>query len=663
MASYSITGNQLKCLNYQPNQELKTGTHGDDSFAGFRAWGTITTTDNPTYVRVTCTPYFTYGNNSYAPTGSVTGKYEIILDGTVKSTSTFTKTVSSPYARYDLSTVTFDISKTHSSASHTVQFKFTRTSDTMKRYAKLLRTNTYPVTWANNTTNPASDDTGSVSVSLGHATFTVPAKASYTVSYNANGGTSTPSSQTKWYGEALTLRGAISRTGYTFAGWNTNSSGTGTNYNASGSYTANSGATLYAKWTANKYTVSYNNNGGIGTIASQTKTYGTALTLSNNPNKAMTKTDTLNGAVREYLIKSTGGWNTKADGTGTAFNLGGSMGANAITANTTLYAQWEKKYIYPTITNAAIIRTDTVYSTAESDDGEYIYITFGWTGYSENANASTPTFSTPTAKITVNNVVYNISLTSGTNAYRPVKASTDTTAHVEKSYYTRGDTEPSSGTYTFVYPYYYTLVESVPTGANPSSLGWYEFLTYSQDATHTVVIELYDPNYTTSKATQTLVVATAILPIDLYGAGENVYMGIMHPYETGTPLVLPDTKIDGMATEKGISSPNGTYREIYTDITQAMAKTYNSSLTSSSSDSDWMQAYVKAICALYPNKTNVVFKGQFRPNSMGWYEVLIYDTSVVSNGLPRYSFGTIRKYTMALEIFSTSEYAWSFASK
>lgn len=78
-----------------------------------------------------------------------------------------------------------------------------------------------------------------------------PAAASYTVSYNANGGSNAPSSQTKYQGYNLTLTSSTpTRAGYAFNGWNTNSSGTGTNYNAGGTYSADSGVTLYAKWTA-----------------------------------------------------------------------------------------------------------------------------------------------------------------------------------------------------------------------------------------------------------------------------------------------------------------------------------------------------------------------------------------------------------------------------
>ena len=71
----------------------------------------------------------------------------------------------------------------------------------------------------------------------------------YTITYNANGGSGAPSSQTKTYGTALTLSSTTpTRTGYTFLGWATSSTATSATYSASGSYTANSDATLYAVW-------------------------------------------------------------------------------------------------------------------------------------------------------------------------------------------------------------------------------------------------------------------------------------------------------------------------------------------------------------------------------------------------------------------------------
>lgn len=81
------------------------------------------------------------------------------------------------------------------------------------------------------------------------ADITVPAKPSYAITYNANGGTGAPSAQTKWYGEALTLSSTRpTRTDFSFLRWNTNSAGSGTSYASGASYTANSAATLYAQW-------------------------------------------------------------------------------------------------------------------------------------------------------------------------------------------------------------------------------------------------------------------------------------------------------------------------------------------------------------------------------------------------------------------------------
>ena len=71
----------------------------------------------------------------------------------------------------------------------------------------------------------------------------------YTISYNANGGSGAPSSQTKTYNQNLTLSSTMpTRNGYNFKGWSTSSSATSAQYSAGGTYTANSSTTLYAVW-------------------------------------------------------------------------------------------------------------------------------------------------------------------------------------------------------------------------------------------------------------------------------------------------------------------------------------------------------------------------------------------------------------------------------
>jgi uncharacterized repeat protein (TIGR02543 family) len=98
----------------------------------------------------------------------------------------------------------------------------------------------------------------------------IPVLASYSVIYNANGGTGAPTSQTKYYGIDLPLRTAKpTKDGYAFKCWNTDASGNGTNYNAGANYAENAAVTLYAIWeprnVVNVYDASGNVHKGIVT--------------------------------------------------------------------------------------------------------------------------------------------------------------------------------------------------------------------------------------------------------------------------------------------------------------------------------------------------------------------------------------------------------------
>jgi len=76
--------------------------------------------------------------------------------------------------------------------------------------------------------------------------------ATYTITYNANGGTGQPANQTKTENIALTLSTTVPvRTGYTFKGWATSAGAIVAQYQPGGSYTANAGATLFAVWELN----------------------------------------------------------------------------------------------------------------------------------------------------------------------------------------------------------------------------------------------------------------------------------------------------------------------------------------------------------------------------------------------------------------------------
>lgn len=94
---------------------------------------------------------------------------------------------------------------------------------------------------------------------------TVPAWTSYTVSYNANDGSGTPSSQTKWKDQTLILSSTKpTRTGYKFLGWSKTSTATTATYTSGGSYsgTDTSSPTLYAVWSKRSQSNSYLYNNG-----------------------------------------------------------------------------------------------------------------------------------------------------------------------------------------------------------------------------------------------------------------------------------------------------------------------------------------------------------------------------------------------------------------
>lgn len=74
----------------------------------------------------------------------------------------------------------------------------------------------------------------------------------YSVTYNANGGTGAPGSQTKTHGTTLKLSSTKpTRTNYTFKGWGTSASSTTVAYAAGANYTANASLALFAIWELN----------------------------------------------------------------------------------------------------------------------------------------------------------------------------------------------------------------------------------------------------------------------------------------------------------------------------------------------------------------------------------------------------------------------------
>jgi uncharacterized repeat protein (TIGR02543 family) len=160
----------------------------------------------------------------------------------------------------------------------------------------------------------------------------------HTVTFNSNGGTGTMSPQTANVPTSLTAN-TFTRTGYTFAGWNTNAGGTGTAYANGATYSFAADITLYAQWTAlPNHTVTFNSNGGSGTMTPQTANIPTALTAN-----TFTRTG--------YTFA---GWNTLANGTGTAYANGAIY---PFSADATLYAQWTEIPNHAPVANPQSVTT------------------------------------------------------------------------------------------------------------------------------------------------------------------------------------------------------------------------------------------------------------------------------------------------------------------
>ena len=188
---------------------------GYNAFRARMDYSTSATTDTSATIQVTVKCQMGSGHDSggnFRGTANING-----------STSTWTGSgYYSASGTYTMGTKTLSITKTHSAQSITV---------------KATVASTYA--WKGHS-------------STASATVSVPAKTSYSITYNANTGSGAPGSQTKWYGETLTLSTATPKLdGYDFVGWSTTQStpGSGTaTYTAGGSYTANAAATLYAVW-------------------------------------------------------------------------------------------------------------------------------------------------------------------------------------------------------------------------------------------------------------------------------------------------------------------------------------------------------------------------------------------------------------------------------
>jgi len=178
---------------------------------------------------------------------------------------------------------------------------------------------------------PGSDFTMGRANVIFYAKWTI--NPTYTVTYEANSGSGDVPEDTNDYlaGATVTVQdsGSLEKAGYTFTAWNTVADGSGISRVPGSTFTMGSAdVILYAQWTINPtYMVIYDANGSTGIVPVDANHYlpGSTVTVKSNVSLAMTG----------YTFA---GWNTKADGSGTARAAGSTFTMDS--ANVILYAQW-----------------------------------------------------------------------------------------------------------------------------------------------------------------------------------------------------------------------------------------------------------------------------------------------------------------------------------
>jgi uncharacterized repeat protein (TIGR02543 family) len=150
----------------------------------------------------------------------------------------------------------------------------------------------------------------------------------------------------------------LTRTGYTFDGWNTSAAGTGTNYAAADTYTTVSNVIFYAKWNPVTYAITYNGNTSDGGTAPTTGSYTTGQA---SPYSVLANSYTKTSNIF-------GGWNTASNGTGTSYSPGATI---TTLADVVLYATWIPQFTLHYAINGGTVTSgslpaDQLYNTGTS---------------------------------------------------------------------------------------------------------------------------------------------------------------------------------------------------------------------------------------------------------------------------------------------------------
>ena len=186
----------------------------------------------------------------------------------------------------------------------------------------------------------------------------------YNVTFESNGGT-TVDGETYDFGSPIERPINPTKTGYTFVGWFTDDGTFENEFDFATGTMPDGGITLYANWSINSYTVTFESNGGTA-VDDDTFEYNSKITKPANPTKT--------GAVFA-------GWFTDNDTFENEFDFNENVTS---TTNITLYAKWSTKVltVYFDSNGGSQIAPKSVdynnYVTKPADPTRYGYTFVGW---------------------------------------------------------------------------------------------------------------------------------------------------------------------------------------------------------------------------------------------------------------------------------------------
>ena len=302
-----------------------------------------------------------------------------------------------------------------------------------------------------------------LTLSIGIPAFGDPPLPNYTVTFDENASVSDPVG-TFEIGTAaigLTLFANLSpkftNSGHTFTGWNTAANGTGTAYSNGATYSFSADIELFAQWAVvqTNYTVTFNENDSASDslTAFEIGTAAIGLTLF----ARLSPTFTNSGHTFT-------GWNTAANGTGTAYSNGATY---SFSADIELFAQWA---VIPTIAASfdsnggagAVSSLSGLVGTSVSLPSSSGFSSPGYTfaGWNTAADGSGSSYASGTTFVlNTNQILY---AQWSPNQYVVTFSPNGGSVNVASSTYTYGGT---------------TLTLPTPTNANAAFNGWYSALT------------------------------------------------------------------------------------------------------------------------------------------------------------------------------------------